>query len=123
MIEVIDDLPAGVTGLRYSGDVSREDYMEVALPILRRSVEGDDPIRMLVLIDDDFDEFEGGSMWEDMKFGASAISHHSKWERTALVSDVTWIRRAITAFGWMMPGDLKVFPLTELEAAKTWLAS
>jgi hypothetical protein len=122
MIELMRDLPDGVTGLRYSGDVSREDYTGVALPALRASIQGDAPIRMLVMIDADFEELEGGSIWEDMKFGASAISHHSKWERTALVSDVDWIRRAIGLFGWMMPGEFKMFRLDELDDAKTWLA-
>jgi hypothetical protein len=122
MIELMSDLPDGVTGLRYSGEVSRDDYTNVALPALRASIQGDAPIRMMVVIDDDFEEFEGGSIWEDMKFGASAISHHSKWERTALVSDVDWIRRATGLFGWMMPGEFKMFRLAELDDAKTWLA-
>ena len=122
MIDVIGDLPAGVIGLRYSGRVSREDYTEVALPVLREAVEGEGTIRMMVVIDADFEDFEGGSLWEDTKFGLSAISHHSKWERTALVSDVGWIHHAITLFGWMVPGEIEIFPLTELDAARAWLA-
>ncbi len=122
MIELIGDLPDGVIGLRYSGRVSREDYTQVALPALREAVDGEGPIRMMVVIDADFEEFEGGSLWEDTKFGLSAISHHSKWERTALVSDVGWIRHAITLFGWMVPGAIEIFPLAELDAAKAWLA-
>ena len=63
-----------------------------------------------------------GAIWEDAKFGVRlAIPHLSAWERTAVVSDVPWIHRAIATFGWMQPGELRVFPLDEAEEAKAWL--
>ena len=33
-----------------------------------------------------------------------------------------WMRNAIAAFGWVSPGELRVFEPDELEAAKAWLA-
>jgi len=75
------------------------------------------------VIDADFDRFEAGAIWEDLKFGlASGLAHLSKWERTALVSDADWARHAVGLLGWMMPGELRVFPLAEQADAVVWLA-
>jgi hypothetical protein len=40
----------------------------------------------------------------------------------ALVTDVEWIRHAANAFGFLMPGELKIFALAEREAATAWAA-
>jgi SpoIIAA-like len=55
-------------------------------------------------------------------FRFAGLTHLSKWECTALVSDADWARHAISLFGWLVPGDVRVFPLAELEEAKAWLA-
>ena len=122
MIELMSDLPDGVVGLRFSGHVTRDEYRDVVRPAMERSLDGDGNIRMLVVIADDFDRFEGGALWEDLKFAGSGLTHLSKWERTALVADASWAHHAIALFGWMVPGDVKVFPLDELADATTWVA-
>ena len=38
----------------------------------------------------------------------------------AVVTDKDWMRHAISAFGWLSPGELRVFEPAELEAAKAW---
>jgi stage II sporulation SpoAA-like protein len=122
VIELIEELPAGVVELRFSGEVTRDDYTRVALPALEALVKGDAKVRMLVVIDADFDKFGAGAIWEDLKFGlGSGLTHLLKWERTALVSDADWARQAITLFGWMVPGDIEVFPLAQLDEATSWL--
>ena len=40
----------------------------------------------------------------------------------AIVTDTDWIARATGLFAWMIPGEARVFPLAELEVAKTWVA-
>jgi hypothetical protein len=122
MIEPIDDLPGGVIGLRFSGAVSREDYDRAVLPLLEGALQGDDRIRMVVVIDDAFEKFELGALWEDAKFGAKGVAHLSKWERMALVADADWVRHAISLLGWLVPGEVKVFPLAEQAAAGAWAA-
>jgi hypothetical protein len=70
MIERLEELPDGVIGLRFSGAVSREDYDRAVLPLLEDALRGDEQIRMIVVIDDGFEKFELGALWEDAKFGA-----------------------------------------------------
>ena len=123
MIERLTDLPDGVVGFRFSGAVSGDEYSEVLSPALQELVRGEGKVRLLVVIDADFDRFEAGAIWEDLKFGlASGLAHLSKWERTALVSDADWARHAVGLLGWMMPGELRVFPLAEQADAVVWLA-
>ena len=39
----------------------------------------------------------------------------------ALVTDKDWICHGVSAFGWLSPGELRVFEPGEREAAIAWL--
>jgi hypothetical protein len=41
----------------------------------------------------------------------------------ALVTDKDWIRHGVSAFGWLSPGELRVFEPGEREAGIAWLTS
>ena len=124
MIEPLSELPDGVIGFRFSGRVSQDEYRSVLLPALQQRMDSGDKVRLAIVIDNDFDRFDAGALWEDMKFGfGSGLTHLSAWERMALVADADWVRHAIALFGWLVPGEVKVFPLDQLDTAKAWLAS
>jgi SpoIIAA-like len=124
MIEAPPGLPEGVLGFRFSGHVSREEYADVLAPSLKERIDAGRKVRLAVVIDDDFDRFEAGALWEDMKFGfGSGIAHLSSWERMALVSDADWVHHAMGLFGWIVPGEARVFPLARLQDATAWLAT
>jgi hypothetical protein len=40
----------------------------------------------------------------------------------ALVTDVEWVRHLTALFGWMSPGELKLFGLDQLDEATAWVA-
>jgi hypothetical protein len=44
----------------------------------------------------------------------------SSWERLAVVTDKDWLRDAMAGFGWLSPGELRVFEPSQLEEAKAW---
>ena len=44
------------------------------------------------------------------------------WERIAVVTDTEWIIKGVHAFGFTMPGRVRVFKNDELSDAKKWLA-
>jgi hypothetical protein len=50
------------------------------------------------------------------------VKHHSAFKRIAVVSDKDWVAHAVHAFAWMVPGELAVFGLDDLERAKEWAA-
>ena len=66
----------------------------------------------------DWTEYSPGAMWADTKLWAG---HPRGWKRFAIVSDADWLENAIKAFGWMMPGEVRVFDDDEVRDAKAWL--
>jgi stage II sporulation SpoAA-like protein len=120
-IDVLTDVPAGVTGFRVSGRLSGEDLrgFRPALDELKDSGE----IRIVEVIDPDYAGFGAGGLAEDLKMGLGLVlEHHSAFKRIAIVSDKEWIGHAIHAMAWMVPGELAVFGLDDLEQAKQWAA-
>lgn len=122
MIERLPEMPPGTIGFRFSGEVSRADYDDVLIPALAEAFDGGD-VRCLCQLGPGFEGYEAGAVWEDLKTGARfGLGHLSAWKRTALVTDVDWVRHLAALFGWMTPGEMKLFPLGELEQAKGWVA-
>ena len=48
--------------------------------------------------------------------------HATSFERVAVVTDEEWIRPAIRALSFLMPGSARGFAVHDLAAAKAWLA-
>jgi hypothetical protein len=121
MIERIDDVPAGTIGLRASGKLSKANYVDVLEPALREGIDSGE-LQMVFLLTD-FHGLEPGAWPEDLKTGLRAwVRDHSAWKRFALVTDVEWVAKAMRAFAWLAPGEVKVYDLSELETAKAWVA-
>ena len=122
MVERITDMPAGTLGFRVTGDVRREDYDRVLVPELRAAMEAGDGLRTLYLIEG-LDDMEAGALWADTKLGVDmGVRHRGDWERSAIVTDISWMVHAMKVFGWMVPGEARVYPVAELDAAKAWVA-
>jgi len=47
----------------------------------------------------------------------------SAFKRIAVVCDRAWVADTLHALAWLVPGDLALFGLDELERAKDWAAS
>jgi hypothetical protein len=45
----------------------------------------------------------------------------NSYDRMAIVTDATSVRRTIKAFGWLIPGEVRLFHLDGLETARTWI--
>jgi hypothetical protein len=116
-------MPAGTVGFRVAGDVEREDYDNVLGPELRKALEEGKGLRTLYLIED-LDEMEPGALWADAKLGFDlGVKQHREWVRSAIVTDIDWMARASRLFAWMIPGEARVFEMSELEQAKAWVAA
>jgi SpoIIAA-like len=122
MIEALQDLPPGVTGVRVSGRVSGEELREFR-PTWEKLLETDE-IRFVEVIESDYAGFGSGGLLEDWKLSwGSFFRHHSAFKRIAVVTDKEWIIHAVHALAWMVPGEIKVFALDGLDGAKRWAAS
>ena len=122
MVEPIEEMPPGTIGFRASGEVTGEDYREVLEPALRAAVETGE-VRTLYVVADGF-EMDAAALLEDAKTGLQlGLGHLSAWKRTAVVTDVVWVQRAIKAFAFMAPGEVEVWGLDGLDAARAWIAA
>jgi SpoIIAA-like len=123
MVEALTDLPPGALGFRLAGRLRRADYTDVLLPTLRALVERGERLRLLVVIDPSFDGLEAGALMQELKADLDlGLRHRSAWERIAVASDAEWVRRSVAVLGWIVPGEIRVFALGELEPAKAWVA-
>jgi len=117
MIRVLDDMPPGTIGLEAVGKVTAEDYRDVLNPAVHEALERKD-VRLLYVLGKEFDAYEPGAAWADTKLG---LGHLKGWKRIAVVSDADWLEHGVKAFGWLVPGDIKVFETDEMQEAKRWL--
>jgi hypothetical protein len=121
MIELLSDMPRGVTGIRVSGRLRGDDLREIK-PAMEELLQTGE-IRIVEVVATDYEGFGPGGLAEDLKLGLGLlIRHHSAFKRIAVVSDKDWVAHAMHAFAWMVPGELAVFGLDELEQAKEWAA-
>lgn len=114
MLEPITNLPDGVIGFEAVGEVGSDDYRNALIPAIEAH-EG--PVRLVYVLGARFTGYTGGAAWQDAKLG---LDHHGRWHRAAIVSDLDWVRHLATAFGWMVPGHLAVFALSDRDAAISW---
>ena len=121
MIERLDDVPAGIIGLKASGTLTKDDYTDVLEPAIQEGIDSG-KLRLLFELDS-FDGLAPGAWAEDAKTGLKAIGRdHKAWSHFALVTDVEWVAKGTKAFAWLTPGEVKVFPLAEGEAARAWVS-
>lgn len=121
MIEQLTDMPAGVIGISVSGRIRGDDLRELR-PMMDELLHSGE-IRIVEVIAPDYEGFGPGGLVEDVKLGFGALlQHYSAFTRIAVVSDRDWVRHALHAFAWMVPGELALFGADELDAAKQWAA-
>lgn len=121
MIETMPDMPAGVTGFRVSGRIRGDDMREFK-PVMDDMLKSGE-IRIVEVISDDYEGFGQGGLVEDLKMGLGALfQHHSAFKRIAVVTDKEWVGHTMHALAWMVPGEVALFGLAELDRAKEWAA-
>jgi hypothetical protein len=118
-IERIEDASAGIGAVKAVGKVEAADNDGVLTPAIDAAVAEHGKVRLVYLLGSKFDSHAAGASWEGMKLGAG---HITKFERVAVVTDHRLMADAVRAFGLLMPGDVKAFPVSDLDSAMTWAA-
>jgi hypothetical protein len=123
LIEKVTDLPAGTLGFRASGKITSEEYRQMIEPIYA-ALERGEKLNIYFELADDFHGLDSGALWQDVKAaGSVGLKHRSSWERMALVTDKDWVRHGAGAFGWLAPGELRLFEPSERDEARAWLGA
>ncbi|UMB68757.1 STAS/SEC14 domain-containing protein [Mycobacterium paraterrae] len=121
MIELLSDMPSGVNGVRVSGRLTGDELRELK-PAMENMMNTDE-IRIVEVIGDDYEGFGPGGLFEDLKVAVGTVwPHHAAFKRIAVVSDKAWVAHTLHALAWMIPGEIAVFGLDELDKAKDWAA-
>jgi len=120
VLELLNDLPAGVTGIRATGAVTSEDYDRVFRPVMEAAHREGRRVRLLYELPAAFERFTAGAGLEDMRLG---MKYLRLFERCAVVTDIAWLREATRFFSAMMPCPVNVFPTAERAQAIDWLAA
>jgi SpoIIAA-like len=119
MLRRMTDMPAGTIGFEAIGEIEDDDWERAVEPVLRDEMADGGKIRLLYLLGPEAREVEGDAMKADTGFRAR---HATSFERVAVVSDEDWMRPALRALSFLLPGKAKGFRVHDLAAAKAWLA-
>jgi len=119
MISVLQTFPDYVAGFRCDGRVTRRDYDEILIPHVERTLATEGKVRLYYETSADF-SIAPGAMWEDFRIG---FGHLRRWERIAVVTDIEWLNHTIRAFGFLLPGRVRVFTGSEVERARAWIVA
>jgi hypothetical protein len=112
--------PETVLAFRAVGTIDRLDYERVLRPAVAEMVAKQGEARFVYELGPEYEHYAVAAAWEDLKLG---VRHWSKWKRIALVTDRHGLQRATRVIGWLVPGEVKAFPLAEEEAAFDWAAA
>ena len=117
MFKFIIGLPPDVMAIEAIGKVTHEDYRDTLIP-KAEAMMAKGPIRMLYLIGKEFTGFELEALWDDGVFG---LKHWRDFSHIAVVTDHALIGSIINMFKPFFHGEIRLFRLAELPAAKDWI--
>ena len=119
MFKSIDGLPANVLAIEASGQITHQDYRDTLIP-MAKGLMGKGPIKMLYVIRPDFTGFNLEALWDDSAFG---VKHGHEFSQIAVVTDHPWMGGVISMFKPFFHGEVRLFRLAQLSAAKGWIAA
>jgi len=119
MIELMQDVPENVVAMTAKGKVTADDYENVIIPAIEAKLKDYEKIRLLYQIGPEYTGFEAEAMWDDARVGMKHLTH---FEKIGVVTDDKWMIRAVKAFGFMIPGEVRLFSNAQLAEAKDWIS-
>lgn len=119
MLRRMTDMPVGTIGFEAVGKVDDDDWEDAVEPVLRQEMAAGRQVRLLYLLGAEGRGVERDAMTADTGFRAK---HATSFDRVAVVSDEDWMRPALSALSFLLPGKAKGFRVRDLADAKVWLA-
>ena len=124
-VEVMAESSATVLAIRASGKMTDDDYKDTWIPKMEERLKAQGSLRLLIYMDESFEGFEPGAIWEDTKFGFSHLgtAARGKFEKVAVVGGSQWYGRFGEIFGHLVPGEVKSFAGSDLDGGLAWAKS
>jgi hypothetical protein len=117
MFQFIEGMPANVLAIEATGKITHDDYKNTLIPKVEAML-AKGPIRMLYVIGKEFAGFELEALWDDGNLG---LKHWRDFSHVAVVADQAWLRAAVNMFKPFFHGEVRMFGLSQLPAAKDWI--
>jgi len=113
-----DSFPADVIAVTAHGHITRQDYERDLIPKVLDRIRAEGRVKLLYEIGPDFSGFSAGAAWDDAKLG---FLHLADFARVAVVTDHEWMRLGTKIFAPLIPCPVRLFHVSEREAAKAWI--
>jgi len=120
MLELLSDLPDQTVGVKAKGEVTAQDYQATLVPAVEERLARHKRLRLLYVLGEEFTGFTGAAAWEDAKVG---MRHFASFERIAVISDAEWIQHMVKAFGFVIPGEVRVYSQSGFDEARSWITT
>ncbi len=121
MIQVMPQSHANILGLRASRRLTDDDYRSVWLPSLEELRRTYQKVRLLLYMDDSFQDWEPKAGLDHAGFGLIDVGRMGDFERLAIVGGSVWSSGAATLTGRLMKGEVKTFSCKGLKEAWIWI--
>jgi hypothetical protein len=120
MITIRPETAGSLLVIEASGKLTRKDYEDIFIPKLNELIEKFQKLRVVFYLNDSFDGWELGAMWDDAKFG---LAHKNDFARIAVVGAPRWVNWLMKLSAPLMSGELRIFDRDRLEEALIWMES
>lgn len=118
MLYVLPETTGDIIVLQANGTLTTEDYTQTFLPLFEHVHTTHPEVRLLITFAPDFEGFEAGALWEDVKFGSQ---HANDFYRVAVVGDPRWTDWMSKVADLLMQGEVRHYRMTQLLEALRWI--
>ena len=119
MITIMEESNGAMLAVTATGTVTGEDYTEVWIPALQKTITEHGKSNALLYMDENFKGWDLKAMWEDTKFG---IAHRNDFEKLAVVGGPSWVEWGTKVARLLVSGEVKTYPADKLQEALKWVA-
>ena len=120
MLQLIEDLPETVVGVRAINEVTEDDYKQVMIPALEAVHKKFGKVNLMIVLETSVSNYTPGAWINDLKAG---FKYFTNWHKIAIVSDEKMVQKVTDAVSFLMRGESKGFALADLPMAKLWVAA
>lgn len=116
MLEYLTDPTAGVVEFTVDGPVAKEDYDRVVAE-MESAIDRFGKLRLVEIVRD-IGAIDNAVWWPDLKW---ATEHIKDVARCAVVTDKGWLGAISRAAGALLPAEIRVFPLADVDETRAWV--